>query len=74
MAGHALCRFEVKPFSHESSEKKKNLSGLSQTIQTTIFYDCCIFKRFELMTMRLKKSLETSWNVDGKQLRELKSQ
>lgn len=26
------------------------------------------------MTMRLKKSLETSWNVDGKQLRELKSQ
>lgn len=38
------------------------------------FYDCCIFKRFELMTMRLKKSLETSWNVDGKQLRELKSQ
>ena len=23
MAGHALCRFEVKPFSHESSEKKK---------------------------------------------------
>ena len=26
------------------------------------------------MTMRLKKSLETSWNVDGKQLRELKNQ
>ena len=23
MAGHALCRFEVKPFSHESSEKKR---------------------------------------------------